>query len=127
MEKETFGTFLSSIKEDSQKWFETRVNIYKLKAIRLLSKITGNLAWFIISLFLFLLFSVFFGLTLGFWLSSYTGSYITGFGIVTLLILLKIVLLTVFRRKFFINPMIRMMIKQAYGELHKEEEESKKS
>ncbi|MEK7225874.1 MAG: hypothetical protein AAB221_09350, partial [Bacteroidota bacterium] len=104
MEKETFGSFFSSVKEHSQNWFESRLTIYKLKGIRLLSKIAGNFTWLIISLFLFLLFSVFAGLTLGFWLSNYTGSYTIGFGIVTLLILLKIVLLTIFRKKIFINP-----------------------
>ena len=121
MESETFGTFFNNVKEHSQNWFETRVNIYKLKVIRLLSKLAGNLAWLIISLFLFLLFSIFIGLTLGFWLSSHLGSYTAGFGIVTLLILVKISLLAIFRKKLFINPMIRIMIKQSYYELQEEE------
>ncbi len=122
MEKETFGTFFNSVKEHAENWFTARLNFYKLKGIRLFAKIAGNFTWFIISLFLFLLFSVFIGLTLGFWLSNVTGSNVLGFGIVTLLILLKIVLLYVFRKKLFINPMIRLMIKQVYGELQDEKE-----
>ena len=125
MEKETFGKFFSSVKEQSQQWMQARLNLYKLKAIRLFSKIAGNFAWLIISLFLLLLFSIFVGLTLAFWLSSYTGSYIIGFGIVTLLILLKIALLALFRKKLFINPIIRIMIKQTYSVL-KDEKETKK-
>ena len=122
MEKETFGTFFNTAKEHSQNWIEARLNVYKLKVIRLLSKIAGNFSWLIISLFLFLLFSMFIGLTIGFWLSSYLGSYTAGFGIVSLLILLKIGILAAFRKRLFINPMIRLMIKQSYNELKEDEE-----
>src|SRR5688500_2377526 len=122
MEKETLGTFFSSVKEHSETWFGAKARIYKLKGIRLFSKIAGNFTWLLISLFLFILFSVFIGLTLGFWLSNYTGSYVFGFGIVTLLILLKIFLLAAFRKKLFINPVIRIMIKKAYSEFEEEED-----
>ncbi|NOT50220.1 MAG: hypothetical protein HOP10_02975 [Chitinophagaceae bacterium] len=124
MEKETFGTFFSSVKEHAENWVEAKKNIYKLKGIRLLSLLAGNFSWLVISLFLLLLFSVFIGLTLGFWLSSLTGSYITGFGIVTLLIAVKILLLAALKRKIFINPIIRMIIKQCQQELEKKEDTS---
>ena len=125
MDKETFGTIFSSLKKHAEDWLTTRLAIYKLKGIRLVSKIAGNLTWVLISLFLFFLFSVFFWLTLGFWLSHYTGSHVTGFGIVSLAVLLKIVLLAAFRKQLFINPMIRKMIKKAYNELQEEEEPKK--
>jgi hypothetical protein len=121
MEKETFGTFMHAAKEHSRNWFETRLNLCKLKGIRLFAKMAGNFTWLIISLFLFFLFSVFAGLTLGFWLSSYLGNYTAGFGIVTLLIMLKIGLLALFRKKLFINPVIRKMIKQSCNEFSEEE------
>jgi hypothetical protein len=124
MEKETFGSFFSSVKEHSVSWLEAKKNIYTLKAIRLASKIAGNFAWLIVSLFLFLLFSVFIGLTLGFWFSSLTGSYIAGFGIVTALILLKIVLLTVLKKKIFIDPVIRKFIRLSKEEWKDKEEAS---
>ena len=121
MEKETFGTFFSSVKEHSENWLDARTRIYQLKGIRLFSKIAGKFVWLIISLFLFLLFSTFIGLTLGFWLSHYTGSNVIGFGIVALVILLKIVLLTAFRRELFINPIVKKMINRAYNEFKQEE------
>lgn len=124
MEKETFGTVFSSVKEHSQNWVDAKMKVYQLIAIKLLSKLAGNLTWFIISLFLFFLLSVFIGLTIGFWLSNYYGSYTVGFGIVALLILLKIVLLAVLRKKIFINPMIRKIIRQANSEWKEEEPES---
>ena len=115
-ESETLGSFFKTVKEDAKNWMDIRVNIYKLKATKLFSKIAGNLAWFIISLFLFLLFAVFAGLTAGFWLSQVTGSYPIGFGIVTAVIVIKIALLAAFRKKLFINPIIRMMIDQSSDE-----------
>lgn len=124
MEKETFGSFFSSVKEHSVSWLEAKKNAYMLKAIRLVSKMAGNLTWFIVSLFLFLLFSVFIGLTLGFWLSSLTGSYVAGFGIVTGLIVLMIVLLTLLKRKIFIDPMIRKFIRLSKEEWKDKEEAS---
>ena len=122
MEKASFGTFFSSVKQHSENWVEAKTSLWKLKGIRLVSKLAGSLTWLIVSLFLFLLFSVFIGLTLGFWLSNYTGSNVMGFGIVTLLIMLMILLLAAFRKKLFINPMIRKMIKKAYSDLKEEEE-----
>lgn len=124
MEKETLGTFFNDVKDHSQKWVETKLNVYKLKGIRFFSRIAGNFAWLIISLFLFFILSVFIGLTLGFWLSDYFGSYTAGFGIVTLLILMKIALLAIFRKRLFINPIIRAMIRRSSEEL-KDDEQSK--
>lgn len=90
-----------------REWMDTRYRIYKLKTIRTLSKIAGQFLWIIVSLLLLFLLVVFLGLTLGFWLSSLTGSFIQGFGMVTVLIILLIVVLNLFKKHLFINPFIR--------------------
>jgi hypothetical protein len=46
------------------------------------------------------------------WMSKLTGSLIWGFGITTLILLLKLILLTIFRHQLFVNPIIRMMIRR---------------
>lgn len=97
-------------------WVETTVNIQKLKLVKIGSKIAGNLVWMIILLFLFSLFIIFLGVTTGYWLSELTGSYVKGFGIVTGIILLKIILLFLFRKKLFIEPVMRKMIRAVIDE-----------
>jgi hypothetical protein len=113
---ENLGSFFKENKNLVKEYFDTRLEIYKLKLIRIFSKSAGNLIWIIISLFLILLFAVFLALVGGFWLSDLTGSYIKGFGIITLIILLKIVLLTLFRKTLFINPIIRLIVSKAADE-----------
>src|SRR6476660_3749413 len=109
-ETENLGSFFKESKKLVKEYLNTRQEVYKLKLIRILSTSAGNFIWIIISLFLLLLFVIFLGLVGGFWLSDLTGSYVKGFGVITLVILLKIVLLTVFRKVLFINPIIRNII-----------------
>jgi hypothetical protein len=115
-ETENLGSFFKENKNLVKEYLDTRLEIYKLKIIRILSKSAGNLIWIIISLFLILLFSIFLALVGGFWLSDLTGSYVKGFGIITLIILLKIVLLTIFRKTLFINPIVRLIVSKTADE-----------
>ena len=111
MEQDLFE-FLNENKKLLQGYAELRIRIFKLELIRTTSRISGIILWFIISLlFIFMVF-LFAGLTTGFLLSSLLHSYTAGFGITTLLILAIVVLLTVFRKKLFINPIIRVLILQ---------------
>jgi hypothetical protein len=112
-ETENLGSFFKENKKLVKEWLDARLEIYKLKLIRIISKSAGYFIWIIISLFLSFLFIIFLGLVAGFWLSDLTGSYVIGFGITTLIILLKIILLTVFRKTLFVNPIIRSIIKRA--------------
>jgi hypothetical protein len=58
---------------------------------------------------------------LGLWLSDITGSYIAGFGITTGIILLLIILLTLFRKAFFVNPIIKAFISQSEENINEED------
>ncbi len=97
-------------------WVETQVNIQKLKMVKTSSKMAGNLIWMIVLLFLLSLFVIFLGITAGYWLSEITGSYVKGFGIVTSIIFIKIIVLVLLRKKLFIDPVMRRMIKSVVGE-----------
>ena len=113
MEKEQdIWEFIQENKLLLQEYLEVRVSIFKLELIRTTSSIGGILAWIIISLFMFFLVLLFAGITLGIWLSGLMDSYVAGFGTTTLLFLLIMLLLTVFRKKLFIHPIVRILVRQ---------------
>ena len=113
-ETETFGSFLKENKKLLREYLDTRMEVYKLKLIRIVSKSAGYLIWVIISLFLLLLLMIFLGVVGGIWLSEVTGSYVLGFGIIASLILVKILFLALFRDALFVNPIIRNVINRIY-------------
>jgi hypothetical protein len=110
---ENLGSFVKENGRLAREWVEAKLEVYKLSMIKYAAKTAGYIMWSIISLFLFFTLVIFLGLTAGFWLSAVTGSYAIGFGIVTLIIILKMIILTKFRKKIFINPIIRAMIKHS--------------
>jgi hypothetical protein len=107
---EDFGVFISENKDLLKDYFETRMEVYRLQAIKTFSKTAGLLLWAIIGLFMLFLVIIFTGMVVGFWLSGLLGSNVYGFGLTTLLLIIVIALLTVFRKQLFINPVIRGVI-----------------
>lgn len=122
-ESENIGSFFMDFKGMVKDYAETRLELFRLKGVRLISKIIGTFFWFIISLFLLFLIFIFAGLVLGFWLSDITHSFVTGFGITTLMLVLAVTLLALFRKQLFINPFIRLIVRQSGDDIHTEEEE----
>jgi hypothetical protein len=110
---ENFGSFFKENAKLVKEYFEIKMKIYRLRAIRTISRSAGYFLWIVISLFLLFLFIIFLGVVVGLWLSDITGSYIAGFGITTGIILLLIILLTAFRKALFINPIIKAFIRQS--------------
>jgi len=113
IENENLGTFLKENKKLVKDYLDTRLEIFKLKMISIFSKSTGYLIWVIISLFLFFLLMTFIGLVIGFWLTDITGSYVRGFGYTSLIMCGVIMLLALFRKALFVNPIIRILIRRA--------------
>lgn len=117
---DNLGSFFSENKTLLKEYLETRMEIYRLQSLRIFSKSAGYFAWIIISLFLVLLLLFFGGMAVGFWFSSLLHSYVKGFGLVTLLILIVTILLAVFRRSLFVDPVTHSIIQRS-----REEEEDK--
>ena len=113
---DNLGEFLNENKKLAKEYVETRVEIYKLRFIRSFARVTGSLVWILISLFLFSLLAIFIGLVTGFWLSQLTGSYIKGFGLTILIMVIIIILLTALRKILFINPIIKICVRKMYDE-----------
>lgn len=113
---DNLGAFFAENKSLLKEYLETRMKIYRLQSIRLFSRSAGYFAWIIVSAFLAFLFLLFGGLVLGFWFSGLTGSFVKGFGLVALLILVVFILLAVFRKAFFVDPVIQSVIQRSKEE-----------
>ena len=111
MEQDLFS-FLNDNKKLLNEYVEVRINIFKLELIRTSSQISGLIIWLIISIFLLFLIFIFGGITIGFLFSDLLHSNTAGFAIATGLIIVTAILLTAFRKTLFINPIIRVLIKQ---------------
>ncbi|MGE5107081.1 MAG: hypothetical protein ACM3H8_06025 [Sphingobacteriales bacterium] len=107
---EDFGSFIRENKDLLTEYVETKTEVYRLQGIRLISKTGGTLIWAVLALFMLFLILIFAGLVLGFWFSELLGSNVYGFGLATLILMVLTVLLTLFRRQLFINPIIRRII-----------------
>jgi hypothetical protein len=110
------GSFIHENKKLLREYLDLRLEVYKLKLVKIVSKSAGYFIWTIVSLFLGFLFFTFVGLVIGFWMSSITGNYTQGFGIATLIMLGVITVVAIFRKFLFINPIIRTIIRRSYEE-----------
>jgi hypothetical protein len=122
-QQENLGSFFKENARLVKEYVETRLEVYRLRMIRLAARSAGFLIWFVISLFLVFLLIIFSGIVLSLWLSDITGSYIAGFGITTLILFILILLLTAFRKALFINPIIRSFIRKQEEEKNEENKE----
>ncbi|MBS1948069.1 MAG: hypothetical protein JST47_09910 [Bacteroidetes bacterium] len=121
-ENESLGSFFNTNKSLAKEYLETRLEIFRLSAVRMASKSAGYLVWLIISLFLFFLIFLFSGIALGFWLSSFTGSFVSGFGLVALLLILLFAVLAFFRKTLFLEPFMKVVLDSASEEIDVGEE-----
>ena len=122
-DKENLGAFFRNNKNLAKDYFQIQMEIYRLRFVAAFSKSAGYLIWIIISLLLLFLFFLFVWIVAGFWFSELTGSYIKGFGLVALIILLKIILLSMMRKSLFVNPIIRSIINHSQKETTEKKEE----
>lgn len=114
--EETLFEFILSNKKLLQQYVEVRIDIFKMELLRTNAKISGIIIWLIVSIIMLSLIFIFAGITIAFFLSGLLHSYTAGFGITTAIIIVIALLLTVFRKTFFINPVIRILLKQYCNE-----------
>ena len=121
-DSESLGSFFRANKDLAKDYFETRLEIFRLSAVRTVSKSAGNFVWIIISLFLLFLIILFAGLVLSFWLSDITHSFIIGFGITTIFLIFLFTVLIIFRKKWFVDPIVQMIVERSTEDLDEEDE-----
>ena len=110
-ESENIGSFLKENKKLVNDYFETRLEIYRLQAIRFFARFAGTFTWIIILLLLLFVLVIFGGIVLSLWFSKLAGSYVAGFGITTIIFFVILIVMAMVRRALFINPIIKAMIK----------------
>lgn len=115
-EPDNLGSFFAENKTLLKEYLETRLEIYRLQSLRLFARSAGLFVWVMLSLFLAFLFLLFGGMMLGFWFSDLLHSHVKGFGVVTLLILLVFILLAIFRKALFVEPVIHSVIQKSKDE-----------
>jgi hypothetical protein len=120
---DNLGSFLSENKTILKEYVETRMEIYRLQSIKVFSRTAGYFVWIIISLFLAFLIVIFGGLMLGYWFSSMLGSYVKGFGVMTLLLIVLFVLLALLRKRLFVDPVVQSIIQRSREEENQPAEE----
>jgi len=119
---DNLSSFFEEIKPLIGEYVETRLELIRLQVIRGLSQTVGLLVWIAVSAFVFLVILIFSGIVLGLWLSELVGSQILGFGLTTLIIVALFILLAVFRKSLFIDPVVRAVIRRSGKELGKSED-----
>lgn len=113
---DNLGSFFAENKTLLKEYLETRMEIYRLQSLRIFSKSAGYFAWIIISLFLAFLILLFSGVVVGFWFSGLLHSYVKGFGLITLLLIVVFILLALLRKSLFVEPVIQSIIQRSREE-----------
>lgn len=118
--QEQFGAFINENVSLLKEYVEVRLELIKLRTVRMASRTLSILltGFIIIMLSLFIL--LFLGLTFSAWISALTGSAIAGYAATAGLYLLLLLLVIVFRKPLLQNPLIRIFIAE---NLKDEEEE----
>ena len=109
---DNLGSFFKENKPLLKEYLETRMEIFRLLSIRIISQSAGWLVWILISMFLLFLIMIFSGIVLGCWLSGLTHSYVKGFGLTTLIFILIFTVLALFRKRLFVNPLTESIIRK---------------
>jgi hypothetical protein len=115
--QDDLGSFIRENKDLASSYAETKLEIFRLKIIRMVSRLAGQFIWLLVSLFLLSLLFIFLGLVTGFWLSELMGSYTRGFGLTALIMLVVIILVAALRKILFIDPFIRTIIRKTSNDI----------
>jgi hypothetical protein len=118
---DNIGSYVKDSKPLVKEYLETRFELFRLHAIRLISQSAGYLVWILVSLFLLFLIMIFSGIVVGIWFSGLFHSYVLGFGLTTLIVIVVFVLLVVFRKALFVNPVVQQIISKTTQEFDSEQ------
>jgi uncharacterized membrane protein YdjX (TVP38/TMEM64 family) len=95
----TFGTFAKELKQDISTYVEMRLEYSKLIAYEKISKLIGSSSSLILIVF-FAFFGFFFlSFTMGYYLGQVTGSLALGFGIITGVYLILLIIIGLSKKK----------------------------
>ena len=123
MKEESFGSFAKELKKDISEYVDLKVEHTKLLAYEKIAKlISASTSYLLIGLFSFFAF-LFLSFTVAFYLGNITGSTAMGFGIVTIIYVIILLAILIFRKKYFENGMTNKIIGVLMEEDNDEDEE----
>ena len=123
-QQQDLGSFFKETRKILTDYLEARLEVYRLQGVRSISRMAGYFIWVIVFLFLLWLLLIFAGIVTGLWLSELTGSYLKGFGITTLIIVGFCILVFVFRKALFVDPIIRAALQHSHSDKEGDDEET---
>lgn len=115
-EPDDLGELADNMKQLLQEYYSLQRSILRLNLIRYLAKGGGAVMDTMVSVILLFLVIVFAAITGALWLSKLTGSYPAGFGLMTGILLVISLLIHLFRKVLFVNPIIHKMVKKLHAE-----------
>jgi uncharacterized membrane protein len=120
---DNLSDFYQENKKLVNEYVETRLEIFKLTSIRILSKLLSVLLLIFITSFMLLFFLLFLVIAFSWFISDIIGSAALGFLSGGALFLIIMVVCIVFRKPLFVNPFIRLFLRASLQEENEEEDE----
>lgn len=120
---ENLGDFYKENKKLVSEYIETRIELLKLKSIKLLAKTLSVLILISLVSFMMLFFVLFLVISFSWFMADKLGSATLGFLCGGGIFLLLIILSVAFRKVLFLNPLIRIFLHASTQEDEEENEE----
>ncbi len=112
---EDLQQLVENMKELAREYISLQKQTARLTLIQYLAKTAGSVMDGVIGFVLICMVLLFGAITAGFWLSQLTGSYISGFGLLTLILLAIAVILHLCRKILFVNPVLHNLVKKLHA------------
>ncbi len=110
MNEQSFGTYAKEFKKDISAYIELRLEYTKLIAYEKVAKVSAVSLSFLVILF-FAFFAFFFlSFAGGYYIGSLTGNNALGFGIISLVYIVLLVVVLVLRKKYFEKVIIEKIV-----------------
>ena len=121
--QENLSGFYQENKKLVNEYIETRLEIFKLTSIKVISKMLSILLLIFITSFMVLFFLLFLVISFSWFMADLLGSAALGFLCGGMLFLVIMFLCIIFRKPLFVNPFIRLFLRASLQEEHDDEEE----
>lgn len=110
------GQLADNLRSLATGYIRLQKQIAKLTIIQYLAKAGGALMDGIISFILISIVLIFGAITGALWISSRTGSYISGFGWMTIIVAGTVLIIHLLRKPLFVNPIIHRLVRKMHAE-----------
>lgn len=107
-----------------KEYIELRMELFRMHAVRMISKSISMMAVIIFTSILFLFVLLFLGVSFSLWLAEWMGSMVYGFMGGAGLFLVLLVLTIIFRKPLFLNPLIRLFINETVSDVDENDHKS---